>query len=293
VGTGEPVRKDASDDDPGNGPPVGQFAGQDDSRRNDFAQLKRHRRGRRKRITHTAGAALEVARPAANPVAWELARGWMAFTFNAHTPSPMAITSTATTDARVDSYIDGAAEFARPILQRMRKLIHQACPHAVETIKWGFPFFEYHGPLCGFAAFKAHCSLFFWRDIDVTPLLPTTNSAGEGMGDLGKLTSLGDLPKDSILLACFRAAVEQRDSPKPKPTRTRKLVRELSVPADLKKALSGNAAAAETFKNFAPSYRREYIEWITGAKRPETRERRLENAVQWMSEGKRQNWKYM
>jgi hypothetical protein len=199
----------------------------------------------------------------------------------------------ATKDPRVDSYIAEAAEFARPILKHLRKIIHQGCPSAVETIKWSCPFFEYHGLLCGFAAFKAHCSLFFWRDIDVSAWLEKTNTAGAGMGQFGKLTTLADLPKDAVLLACVRAAVAQRDSPSSKPKRARQPGKELPVPADLKKALASNAPAAATFRNFAPSHRRAYLEWISDAKQPATRAKRLATTLTWLAEGKPQNWKYL
>jgi len=198
-----------------------------------------------------------------------------------------------TKDPRVDAYIAEAADFARPILTHLRKIIHQGCPEIVETIKWGSPFFDYKGLLCGLAAFKAHCSLFFWRDIDVTQWLEKTNGAGAGMGQFGKIASKADLPKDAVLLACVRAAVEQRNSPASKPKRERKPGKELAVPEDLKKALSKNTKASTTFKNFAPSHRREYIMWITDAKRPETREKRLQTTLEWLSEGKTQNWRYM
>lgn len=199
----------------------------------------------------------------------------------------------ATKDPRVDAYIEDAGAFARPILTHLRKLIHQGCPDAKETIKWGSPFFEYKGVLCGLAAFKAHCSLFFWRDIDVSQWLPKTNTAGAGMGQFGKLSSLAELPKDSVILTCMRAAVEQRNSPKSKAKRARQPGKELPVPDDLKKALAKNKKAAETFKAFAPSHRREYIDWITEAKRPETREQRVQTTVGWVAEGKQRNWKYM
>lgn len=198
----------------------------------------------------------------------------------------------ATKDPRVDSYIAESAEFARPILKHLRKVIHQGCPTAVETIKWGCPFFDYHGLLCGLAAFKAHCSMFFWRDIDVERWLPKTNSAGAGMGQFGKLTSLADLPKDSVLLACVRAAVEQRNAPSSKTKRARKPGKELPVPADLKTALTANAKAATTFKNFAPSQRRAYLDWIADAKQPATRKKRLQTTIEWLAEGKPHNWKY-
>jgi uncharacterized protein YdeI (YjbR/CyaY-like superfamily) len=64
------------------------------------------------------------------------------------------------------------------------------------------------------------------------------------------------------------------------------------VPADLRDALAGNAAAKTTFDGFSPSARRDYIEWITEAKRAETRARRLEQAIAWLAEGKTRHWKY-
>jgi len=199
----------------------------------------------------------------------------------------------ATKDPRVDSYISESAEFARPILKHLRKTIHQGCPEAVETIKWGCPFFDYHGLLCGFAAFKAHASVFFWRDIDVSRWLEKTNTAGAGMGQFGKLTSIADLPKDSVLLACVRAAVEQRGAPASKTKRQRQPAKELPVPADLKKALAANAKAAATFKAFAPSHRRAYLDWLADAKQPATRARRLQTTIEWLTEGKPWNWKYL
>lgn len=36
----------------------------------------------------------------------------------------------------VDTYIETAAEFAQPILKRLRQLFHQACPEIQESIKW-------------------------------------------------------------------------------------------------------------------------------------------------------------
>ena len=64
------------------------------------------------------------------------------------------------------------------------------------------------------------------------------------------------------------------------------------VPADLSSALKKNAQAQAAFKEFSPSHKREYVEWITDAKTDETRTRRLTQAIEWMAEGKSRNWKY-
>ena len=63
-----------------------------------------------------------------------------------------------TRDPRVDAYIAGSAEFARPVLSHLREAVHQACPDVEETLKWNAPHFMYHGMLAGMAAFKAHCA---------------------------------------------------------------------------------------------------------------------------------------
>jgi uncharacterized protein YdeI (YjbR/CyaY-like superfamily) len=197
-----------------------------------------------------------------------------------------------TKDPRVDVYISDAREFARPILQHLRRVIHQGCPDAVETIKWGCPFFDYRGLLCGFAAFKEHCSLFFWRDIDVSGCLPKTNHGAAGMGQFGRIASLKDLPSKSALLACVRSAVAQRESPSSAKMRARKPAKELPVPSDLQQALGKSAKAAATFRAFSPSHRRAYLDWIADAKLPATRAKRITTTIAWLADGKRHDWKY-
>jgi uncharacterized protein YdeI (YjbR/CyaY-like superfamily) len=190
-------------------------------------------------------------------------------------------------DPRVDQYIAEAAPFARPILRHLRKTIHRGCPAAVETIKWHTPFFDYKGLLCGMAAFKAHCALFFWRDVRVRP--QTAKSGGRGQ--FGRITCLADLPSDAHLLACLREAVAQRDAGKTVKA-VRRPAKDVPVPADLRRALASTPKAAANFRDFSPSHRREYVTWITEAKRPETRARRLATALTWIADGKHQNWKY-
>ena len=70
----------------------------------------------------------------------------------------------ATTDPRIDAYIEHAAPFAQPILRQLRSAVHAGCPGVVETIKWGMPFYM-HGDriLANMAAFKQHCSFRFWN----------------------------------------------------------------------------------------------------------------------------------
>jgi uncharacterized protein YdeI (YjbR/CyaY-like superfamily) len=49
--------------------------------------------------------------------------------------------------------------------------------------------------------------------------------------------------------------------------------------------------ARQQFEAFAPSHQREYLEWIQDCKRPETQLRRIEQAIEWLAEGRTRNWK--
>ena len=193
-------------------------------------------------------------------------------------------------DPRIDAYIERAAPFAQPILTRVREVVHEACPQAEETIKWGMPTFVHAGGiLCGMAAFKQHASFGFWKHA----LVVGEGEPRDGMGSYGKLASLQDLPPNKTLLAHIRKAMKlnqdgvkapttRKSAPKPPP----------QAPGDLVAALEKNEAAQATFDAFPPGCKREYIEWIVEAKREETRAKRLAQAVEWMAEGKRRNWKY-
>jgi uncharacterized protein YdeI (YjbR/CyaY-like superfamily) len=201
----------------------------------------------------------------------------------------------ATIDPRTDAYIQGSADFARPILEHLRKLIHKACPGVVETIKWSRPFFEYEGGmLCHISAFKQHCALGFWN----APLLK--DPAGvlhikdrNAMGHFDRITSLKDLPADKVLIALIKEAASLNEQGIKKPAPVKKQPKApLPVPPALASALKKNKKAGETFAAFPPSHRREYIEWITEAKTDETRNKRIATTLEWLTEGKSRNWKY-
>jgi hypothetical protein len=59
------------------------------------------------------------------------------------------------------------------------------------------------------------------------------------------------------------------------------------IPPDFRTALAGSAAAVAVWSEITPIARRDWIQWITSAKRPETRERRVRNACEMLAAGKR------
>ena len=191
-----------------------------------------------------------------------------------------------TRDPRVDAYIASRAAFAQPILAQVRELVHEVCPEVEETIKWGSPAFTYNGILCILAGFKAHCAIV------VKGAGPGSDKAPSGMGQFGKISGLADLPSRRVLTAELRRAMARNEAGPAKRPAAAKPRPALRVPADLTAALRRNARARASFDRFSPSQRRDYIEWITEAKRDETRARRLATTIEWLAEGKTRNWKY-
>jgi uncharacterized protein YdeI (YjbR/CyaY-like superfamily) len=195
-----------------------------------------------------------------------------------------------TRDPRVDAYIERSAEFAQPILRHIREIVHAAAPQIEETMKWSMPHFDYKGPVCNMAAFKEHCAFGFWKG---TLLFKGGSPSREAMGHMGRITSIRDLPSKKELIALIREAVKlNEEGVKVTRTTSRARVAEPETPDDLAAALRRNKSAGAAFRKFSPSHRREYIEWITEAKRAETRQRRVEQAIAWIAEGKSRNWKY-
>ena len=195
------------------------------------------------------------------------------------------------TDPFVDAYIDKAADFAKPILNHIRKLVHEACPDVLETKKWSFPHFDYKGMMCSMASFKEHCAFGFWKQsLMEDSAFPAEKTA---MGSFGRITSLADLPDDKTMKKLIGDAMKLNDDgvkvAKPRPTGEKK---ELVVPEILVAALETNAFASETFNNFPYSKKKDYVEWITEAKTDATRDKRLATTIEWLAEGKARHWKY-
>ena len=191
-------------------------------------------------------------------------------------------------DPRVDMYIASSADFAKPILRHIRTLVHEACPQVEETMKWGMPHFEDEGILCGMASFKEHCALHLWKGS-----LIVGDGPREAMGQFGRITKVSDLPSKKILTGYIKQVMKLRENGVKNPARSKPKKRaSLVVPTELASALKKNKKAAAAFKGFPPSHKREYADWISEAKREETRKRRVDTAVEWMAEGKSRNWKY-
>lgn len=193
-------------------------------------------------------------------------------------------------DPKVDAYIAEAAPFARPILRRLRKIVHAGCPAVEETIKWGFPHFVYKGNIAGMAAFKQHCVFGFWKD---ALLFNRENGEQkEAMGQFGRLTDVSELPDEALLIGYVKKAAALNEDGV-KVTRGSGQPREpIAMPDDFAAALQKSPRASRNYESFSQSKRRDYLEWITEAKRDQTRRQRIATSIEWLAEGKSHNWKY-
>ena len=195
----------------------------------------------------------------------------------------------------IDAYISKSADFAKPILNHIRELVHKTCPDVEEKMKWSFPHFDYKGEMmCSMAAFKQHAVFGFWKaSLMKDPVLVETAKSEVAMGHLGRLTSVKDLPADKKMIAWIKEAMLLNDkgiklAAKPKAADKKELI----IPDYFIKALAKNKKAKQVFEGFAYSHKKEYVQWITEAKTEDTRNKRMATALEWLSEGKNRNWKY-
>lgn len=193
----------------------------------------------------------------------------------------------------VEAYIDQAPDFAQPILKKLRRLFHQACPEIQESIKWSSPFFELQGIVGNMSAFKKHVSYGFWKAGLMSDPEGILEKSGNTQMAVLKATSVEDLPDDEVLIRYIEEAVTLNEMgvkiPRPRPADR---AEELTIPDYFMAALDQNKRALAAFERFSNSNRKDYVEWITEAKREATRAKRMATAVEWMAQGKPRNWKY-
>ncbi|HTD39533.1 MAG TPA: YdeI/OmpD-associated family protein [Mucilaginibacter sp.] len=197
-------------------------------------------------------------------------------------------------DERIDAYIARSADFAKPILIHIRQVVHQASPLINETVKWGMPFFDYKGPVCMMAAFKQHCGFGFWKASRLTDPEGLLQGSDEeaAAGSFGRIASLNDLPSDEALIGFVHQMIALNESGVKEVKKPSAPKAELPMPADFDKLLRENLAAMGNYEKFSPSGKREYLEWFADAKSEATREKRMQQALEWIGEGKTRNWKY-
>ena len=190
-----------------------------------------------------------------------------------------------------DAYIAKARPFARPILETLRERVHELAPGVEEAMKWSAPSFMYGGKiLANMAAFNEHASFGFWQHA----MVMGADVERDGMGSFGKMTVPADVPSKKTLAPLVKRAMQLIDEGVKTPgvRKTTEPKPQAEPTPEFAAALKKNAAARKTLAGFSPSAQREYIDWIAEAKREETRDKRIAQALEWLAEGKQRHWKY-
>ena len=174
----------------------------------------------------------------------------------------------------IDGYIKDAPAFARPICRKLRSLIHKADKKIKEDWKWG-PNFNKRGMICGFGAFQNHVSLAFFKGALMKDPNGILIHGGSNVHNrMAQFTSVDDVD-EKTLIEYVKEAIAINESGLKLPPR----IKTVAIPDDLRDALSANMIAEENFNNLAYTYRKEYVDWIESARRPETRETRISEVV--------------
>lgn len=166
-----------------------------------------------------------------------------------------------------------------------------------ETVKWDFLHFDYFGSkMYGIASFKKDCAIAFWNAslMKGAKVLLETAKTEVALGHFGKTQSKEDLLKDALFIKYTKEAMVLNERGlKVSTKKNGGEKKEIIVPDYFSQALSKNKKALKTFNAFSTSNKKEYIVWVDDAKTESTRLKRLEEAIEWMSEGKIRNWKYL
>jgi uncharacterized protein YdeI (YjbR/CyaY-like superfamily) len=194
----------------------------------------------------------------------------------------------------VDEYIAKSAEFARPILSYLRNIIHETCPEVEEVVKWGYPHFDYQGDvLCIIGSFKNHISFSIYKaELMIDPKLIESVKAGKKMGYMDKVKAMDELPARDVLETYIKdgMVLNEKGIKKTRPVSDKPKV--IEVPDYFQEQLNANPEAKKVFESKSDSFRKEYLVWITDAKSEATRQKRIDQSLEWIAEGKGRFWQY-
>lgn len=195
---------------------------------------------------------------------------------------------------KVDQYISNSADFAKPILEHLRQIIHDTCPDVEEDIKWGTPHYGYKGDhLVMMAGFKNHCSFSLYKAEYMTdPKIVESVRSGKKFGYMDKLKDLGDLPAKKVLVAYIKEAMSINGKGIKKEIQKSVNPKVVETPGYLIDALTANKKAKSVWDEKSGAFRKDYLVWITDAKTEATRQKRIEQSLEWIAEGKGRFWQY-
>lgn len=186
-------------------------------------------------------------------------------------------------------WLETCPDFSWPLANQLREWFLNWEPDLAETIKWNNLCFSGRKLIFGISACKHHLAIFFFRGAELPDPVRLFTPGGEKNTSIRsiKVTSL-DGVNQKALRELLHAAVELDADPTipPAPKMKRK---PWPVPQFFKVALAmkRNRTAAKRFRAMSPTCQREYLVWLTTAKLPETRARRLKETLAALSGGRK------
>jgi uncharacterized protein YdeI (YjbR/CyaY-like superfamily) len=197
-------------------------------------------------------------------------------------------------NTKIDNYIASKPEFAQAILVKIREMVHSILPQVEETIKWNSMCFEHKGLVCSCAAFKQHCVFGFWKHELMRAEFPDLGSTDKIMYQIGKMSSVKDVPTKTKMKKWvqYAAMLNEKGIATKRDKKTNAEIVQHQMPEDFDKALRKNKKLLNIFEAMPPSHKKEYITWIADAKREETKNARIEKALNLIAEKQDLNFKY-
>ena len=122
------------------------------------------------------------------------------------------------TEKTVDAYIAGLEGWKAEVASKVRLIVLEVAPDAVESIKWAQPVYESNGPFCYMKAFKNSVNFGFWRGVELEDPEGLLQGSGEKMRHV-KLAGIKDV--DEAALAGFVRQAVQLNLSKGDPTKGR------------------------------------------------------------------------
>ncbi|GAB2541876.1 DUF1801 domain-containing protein [Rufibacter soli] len=187
-------------------------------------------------------------------------------------------------EEKIDAFFTNAPAFAKPICEKLRLAIDEADPALKPSWKWGTPVYEKAGAsmVCAISVHKQHVNLTFFQGAQVpdTYGVFTTGLDGKNMRTI-RFTEVGQVKEEQIVEYVRAATLVKPDKSGKSTERS-----VIEIPEDLKQALA-HAKQLEKFEQMAYTHRKEYVRWVSEAKRQETRDGRITKTVERITEGKK------
>jgi hypothetical protein len=189
--------------------------------------------------------------------------------------------------SEVLAYIESMPAFSKAVCLKLRSIILKADKNIVEDWKWG-PNYSLQGMLCGFSGFRHHAKLTFYNGSAMKDSKKLFNHCVDNEFNRSiKYTDAAEVDEKAI-------SEYVKDSIRVNKSGFKRVVldKEVIAPADLQAALSVNKKANAFFDGLSYGYKKDFVEWVTSAKRDETRQDRISKTVRMCSENRKMNDKY-